>query len=508
MSRFLRRLGIVLLLAAGPLLAPLTGERAMAAGTWSAWLYQQETGRLARIYTDGLPGASLTLPLPPGVVEYPYEPAVSPDGEVLAACVTSPAEVTTIYVYDFAAAAFRASYTVPGGRVEACHVGRQSFSPDGTQLAFGLLYHYPDPADSRPDWEVIVMDTASGAIRGRLASTSPAVTALGRDYAGSRPTITAFRARMVAFAPVRWGTEGMAEYDSLIWQMGTGAVSLAGPYGKISLESLGEEMIWIEVRDDFPKGSLGELPVIPFNVVMFAGSGGAAWQPIFHQSGAVIERALYIEGGRRIAVRTFTAPGLYRWWALDRSGGSVALGLPADADDVWGTPEGYVYLDPDGGPAGGPLLVEQRTAGAPEAVPRWTADPGSFWQIVWVTPLDADLTLPPFPAAAAPLSPGLMVTPVLGGLAPTPTPIALAIGMEVMVHTTEGDRLRVRSGPGTDFPVLFDLPNGALATLMSGPAAGSGYTWWYLRAWDGRTGWAVEGVPEAGGWLQTLVPTG
>jgi len=66
----------------------------------------------------------------------------------------------------------------------------------------------------------------------------------------------------------------------------------------------------------------------------------------------------------------------------------------------------------------------------------------------------------------------------------------------------------VRSGPGTGFPVLFDLPNGALATLMSGPAAGSGYTWWYLRAWDGRTGWAVEGVPEAGGWLQTLVPTG
>lgn len=509
MGSWIWRLGLALMLVTGPLLAPLMGGQLAAAGSWSVWLYQQETGRLVHLFPDGTPGVSLTLLLPPGVVEYPYELAISPDGTLLAACVTSPAEVTTIYVYDLAAAKFRASYTVPDGRIEGCSLGRQPFSPDGRQLAFGLMHHYPDPADPRPDWEVIVMDTATGAVPGRLASTSPAVAALGRNYAGTCPIVTAFTPGMVAFAPIAWGTEGFAEYDSLVWQPDSGAVSLYGPYGKISLDYFGQETIWIEVRDDFPVGSPGDMPGHPFNVVMFAGSTGAAWQPIFHQSGAIVEQALYIEGGRRIAIRTSATPGgPPRWWALDRGSGSALLSIPEAVYEVRGTPDGYVYMDPTGGPTGGPLLVEQRTIGSATGTYNlWTAEAGSFWQLLWVTPLAADPTLPPFPAVLPPLSPGLLVTPPAATPIPAVLP-ALTVGGAAMVHTTEGDRLRVRSGPGTDFPVQFELPDGTPVTLMSGPAAGSGYTWWYIRTLDGRTGWAVDGVPDAGGWLQTLIPTG
>jgi uncharacterized protein YgiM (DUF1202 family) len=67
------------------------------------------------------------------------------------------------------------------------------------------------------------------------------------------------------------------------------------------------------------------------------------------------------------------------------------------------------------------------------------------------------------------------------------------------VFTTEGDRLNLRSGPGTNFEVIDQLERGELVTLLDGPLKnedGDGFAWWLVRADDGTEGWAVERVVE------------
>ena len=84
--------------------------------------------------------------------------------------------------------------------------------------------------------------------------------------------------------------------------------------------------------------------------------------------------------------------------------------------------------------------------------------------------------------------------------------MALHVGGQARTHTTAGDQLRVRNGVGTVFGVAFSLPDGTLVTIVDGPATGDGFTWWFIRTADGRTGWAVEAVVDGGALLQTLVP--
>lgn len=74
-------------------------------------------------------------------------------------------------------------------------------------------------------------------------------------------------------------------------------------------------------------------------------------------------------------------------------------------------------------------------------------------------------------------------------------------GDRVFVNT---DALNVRSGPSTDDTVLDTISTGTLATVVDGPEAGSGYTWYKLDIEDGTTGWAVSdylaAASDGGGW--------
>jgi hypothetical protein len=481
-----------------PLLAGW-GQPAAAGGSWSAWLYRQDTGQLVHIMPDGAAATSMAFPLPPGTSTNPYVLAFSRNEALLAACLTDNSGNPSVRIYDIYNHTYVGAYIL-SGPIQACSLGRYAFNEDGTRLAFGILNHYPDPADPRPDWELIVMATdGSSAIINRLASNNPAVAALGTDYRGMLPEVTAFESNVIAFRPIRWGTEGAPEYDSLVWQLTSGDVTRIGPYGKSSLDFLipNGEAIWIEQLPDFPTGYLEGMGFL-FNVVMYSNKAGD-WYPIFHQPGGVIEEARMIQGGQRAAVRVYTYPGPSQWWYLDRTGPTGLLPVGGNVYDLWGTLDGYVYMDPQGSPVGGPMLTYHRyTGGAgPEVQNLWTADPGSHWQIIWVNPLSGGAGLTPFLNIGAPaLPPPAMATP------------SLHTGGSAIVHTTEGDMLRIRSGPGTGYGVQFQLPDGAPVTLLEGPTAVGGYNWWFIRAGDGRSGWAVEAVPEGDGWLQTLIPTG
>jgi len=480
---------------------------AQAGGSWSAWLYNAERGTLVHVFPDGVPATTTTLPLPAGVTSYPYAVTISRDGARLAGCFVDGAGQTSVRVYDLYSASYVSVYVAAGGPVQGCSLGRYAFSEDGSLLAFGILNHYPGMADARPGWELLVMQVGTGAIVYRLDSNMSSVAALGIDPGGKMPLVetfegpTATRPGLITFKPVQWGTEGMCEYPGLVWNLNDGSVFSEARYGKNSLDVLlpNSELTWIETNPAYPQGVL-EGPGCTHNMLMYANKAGDLY-PLF-TNGTVLFATRFVDDGRRIAFGTYTA-GVNQWYALDRSG--AVLPLPADLQntyEVWGTRDGYVFVTNE---PGMPQQVRYHRFGAgpsPEVYVAWTAPSTDFYRLVWVNPLTGGAGLSPFPPM-----------PVLGEPPLPPTPVTafsgLAIGGRAVVNTTAGDMLRVRTGPGTTFAVLFQLPAGTPVTLVEGPAAGpEGYIWWRIRTDDGRSGWAVEAVMEGGAALQTLIPLG
>ncbi|MBN2305479.1 MAG: hypothetical protein JXQ72_13420 [Anaerolineae bacterium] len=498
---------VVIILAVVPLagLGELGGAQPVqAGGSWSAWLYQYDTGRLVHVFPDGVAPVEMVLPLPPGTSMPPAGVTFSRDGSLLAACLIDDANNASVRVYDLALGAYIAGYPA-GGPVEGCGLARYSFGPDGNLLAFGLFNHWPNMSgDARPAWEVTVIDVRANTVVHRLTSDTPSVVAAGITYDNVVPFISAFDTSVIAFHPVYWATEGACEYDSIVWQLdGSNRVDRIGPYGKNDLDLLipNGEAIWVETNDALPQGTLMG-PGCTHNVVMYSNKAGDRF-PIFH-NGTVLYGSRFIDDGRKVAVKSYTEGGVNQWLYIDRDGSTG--GLPGDLRDVWqlwGTMDGYVFLN-DAGPTGAPQVSYHRfevSSAIPQVYVAWTGAPGEYWRIVWVNPLSGGAGLPLFQPVVT-----MIPTPFPTSFPTAPPPSSgLAIGGQARVFTTAGDLLRVRTGPGVANPIAFQLAPGVTVRIADGPRAADGYTWWQIVS-DRGTGWAVEGVMENGVFLQTLIP--
>ncbi len=538
------RLALILIVgvAVGPLVFGAGASAVQAGGSWSAWLYNADTGRMVLVFPDGVPPTNMMFPLPPGTSTPPSTLTISRDGSLVAACLTDDSGSASVRVYDMYGGGQVAAY-LPTGPVIGCSLARYSFSEDSTQLAFGLLNHWPSDPDSRPDWELNVMQMTTSAILYHLDSSMPQVTGLGFDVRGKLPFVETFQMAsgsypgLISFKPVQWGTEGSCEYPGVVWNLGNHTVYSGPNAGKVGLDYLlpNSEAIWSDTDSALPSGTL-QGPGCAFNVVMYSNKMGDRY-PIFN-NGTVLSGPAFVDDGRKVAVSS-TSGSVRQWIVIDRSGNTATLPADMDTYDVWGTLDGYVFLK-NAAPGGAMEVHYHRfTSGlTPDAYVAWTAAPGDYWRIVWVNPISGGTGLPPFQQLTVLGPPPVMVTlqpnstlmvpmvpmvtlqpgvtvmapmvtlqPVITLPAP-PAPVGvLAVGARATVNTTEGDMLRVRTGAGTSYAVAFQLPNGTGVTLLEGPVTGSGgLTWWRIQTDDGRSGWAVEGVNDTSGYLQTLLP--
>ncbi|HEX3049218.1 MAG TPA: SH3 domain-containing protein, partial [Aggregatilineaceae bacterium] len=80
--------------------------------------------------------------------------------------------------------------------------------------------------------------------------------------------------------------------------------------------------------------------------------------------------------------------------------------------------------------------------------------------------------------------------------------LPLTSGSTATVHVIHNDTLNVRGEATLNGEILEKLDDGAVVTLIEGPVAAEGYSWWRVRTADGVEGWAVE---EADG-IRTLIP--
>lgn len=71
---------------------------------------------------------------------------------------------------------------------------------------------------------------------------------------------------------------------------------------------------------------------------------------------------------------------------------------------------------------------------------------------------------------------------------PTPAPGSFAVGTQVKTTTSN---LKMRSGAGTNFGVLFTLGSGVKCKVLGGPTASGGYQWYRLDCGSSRVGWVA-----------------
>lgn len=92
------------------------------------------------------------------------------------------------------------------------------------------------------------------------------------------------------------------------------------------------------------------------------------------------------------------------------------------------------------------------------------------------TPYTFPLPLPDAPAACE-------------GLLPT----RLTLNARGRVTEEDNRSLNVRAGAGTSARILSQLFPDETFVVLEGPLCADGYTWYRVRARDGRNGWAAEG---------------
>lgn len=110
----------------------------------------------------------------------------------------------------------------------------------------------------------------------------------------------------------------------------------------------------------------------------------------------------------------------------------------------------------------------------------------------------AAASLAPTAAVTVIPAPSSTATPEEAFSTPTASPPAastggIAVGMFVQISGTEGEGLRLRSGPGIGNSPRFLGMDAEVFEVRDGPKVADGYTWWYLVAPydETRSGWAA-----------------
>jgi hypothetical protein len=493
---------------------------------WQAWLYDANNLRMTLVSEAGFL-RDFVLPVEGGFDLFPQRVAVAHGGGIMAYTIANSRNFASLLLLARSDGSYMASAIPLTGNTAATiladslQYSANEFIFDETDSSLALGYSLVDGG-----WEIVVFSTENLQELHRLRSNDPLLAVLGLpSQQGITPIIQRNQAGTITFTLIMTGTEGAAEYPSYTWNVDTNAVTVDIAYPSLDNDTLAAtgEVI-MSMADD-------RLPNTSGNFIFFQANSLHVYDPVqngrypfYNQPDVSLHSPRFVQGGERVLAAASDAAGTaITWQVIERSGALLGpIPTPMNITSVEGVPDGFVYTTDTFNPGTTTLVFVNTRDGLDAGVPAWTSAPGATPQIMWTgSPgFTAQTALPgwaqlaaPVPGKGAPL--GGMSLDVGGGAAivspgdlPTPAPVSggiLVIGGQATINTTEGDTLNVRGGPGTSFPVVGRLPAGTRVTLVEGPRAGEGFTWWRIRAGN-LEGWVVESVEDRGTRLQTLLP--
>lgn len=380
---------------------------AAAQNNWYLYLYQVETGELVRLNADGST-QSYSIGLAPGTYVGARQMAFTPDGSRVAFCAVTYAQdpaanQTRLIVRDILAQTNLVDADLGAGI--GCESGPHSFNENYSQLAVGKVNYMPGQpgADaSRPSWQVLVLDAASGALVASL--DQPAEVNLSQPEAGTLlPLVRSFSGTTITFNPVMYATDMNPNLLSYRWDYAAGTITpdTSGRYAAPGVETLPTgESVWIAENAALPSAEpFGPMP--RYNVVMAMDASGAP-RVIYHNGAETITDVAFIDDGARLGIVLqpsvdFNAPVpniVQRYVAFDRAGNVTDLGGgQAVYIDLFGLPGGYGALELFIAEGGLPRMrLTASTGGAASVL--WSGEGG--WEVAFTPPLSAAPGLTPF----------------------------------------------------------------------------------------------------------------
>jgi hypothetical protein len=497
-----------------------------AQSSWQVWLYDPADARMTLVNETGFV-QDVVLPVEAGFDLLPQRVAVAHGGSLTAYTIANSRDFRTLlFVANpdgaFTSASLPADSPAATILADSLQYVANEFVFDESNASLAIGYSLVNGG-----WEISVRATGNLLELQRLRSNDPLVTVLGlSSQQGITPIVQRFQERTVIFTLIQTGTEGASQYSSYRWNLDTNAVTADIAYltpDSDTLAATGE--VVMSLHDERLANTRDNFIFFQANSLHVYDPALNARYPFYNQPDVTLFRPRFIQGGERVLAGASDAAGTSTTWqVIERSGAPVGnVPIAAEVSSVAGVPDGFIYTSASVTPGATALVYVNSRNGLNSGFPVWTSAPGATPQIMWAggTGFTEQTVLPGWAQLAAPVS---GTGNALGGLAldagggpvivapgelPTSAPASggiLAIGGQATINTTEGDTLNVRGGPGTSFQIVARLPDGTRVTLLEGPRAGDGYTWWRIRGPNGVEGWVVESVDDRGTRLQTLIP--
>lgn len=470
---------------------------ARAAGTpWTAWLYDETSGRMTQVDDTGATLHQFVLPAAAGSM-YSRNIAISADGLLLAYTAANTSG-TTFNLYNLTSNSVIYNLMLPPDITTSFEFSGNSFNfSDGSST---VAFSY---AKFETAWQIVVIDvnTFSAVV---LKEDDPVAASISSPAFGFMlPVVMYNRNQDIKFMMIALGTDGSRSYDAYTWNTARNAITPDDAYITPDTDTLASTNDVIISLSD---------PRFPESDDPLSGYPSSNTLQVFDST--LNERYVvtslprvynprFIQGGERVGARLFEyfpdgSPN-NSLLVLDRSGalsGTVDIDPTLTITDVLGTPNGFIFTANNNGAVIGATLyyVETRLASSPYApVSIWTSTPGQGARLVWVSD-SASPTASSFPAW------GRVAVPATG--VPTISASGLIIGGQAQVQTTGGDVLNLRGGPARSFPRLGTVGNGTVVTILEGSNNGDDLTWWRIRLPTGVEGWVVDAADG----VQTLIP--
>jgi uncharacterized protein YraI len=492
---------------------------------WEAWMYNSANGHMVRVGSDNVIYDDFTLPGLQGN-DYSWHVMVSPDGNTIVYSLHNNFNLTTtIQAYNTISHSLIASYVIPSQQGQsvydsiAMNPTTEAFSPDGRSVAIGY--------NVNGAWSLIVLDLFNqpGTVLMQINSTDPnmgIIQPMGIDV----PTVVRYDGVNIDFIIVLAQAGGAFSYPHYTYNMSLNTIAqnyhFTSPSGDFN------------ARDGRFVFSIADYR-LPNNNQTYMGYGQQVnalhmWlpntvqtYPIFNAPNHGLSRPTFIQNGEKILMGAYDwNQSITDWWTISQAAPAPTV-LPTLRDlhssGLEGVGNGFimsiqtndighilpqlqnfqnqtVLLNFDTRLADNGIAVNQM----------WLGAVNQEYKLVWARDnhLARRAIVGQWASIGEPMNASNFDS--LTQPAQQPPPVSsgsLQIGGQARVYTTDGDRANMRSGPGTNFSVVEQVPNETIVSVLEGPQNAGGFVWWRVQTAT-NSGWVVESADD----LRVLQPHG